>query len=229
MVSGSRGVGKTALVYKALQKVAEATPKTVCAVLNVSELEIEMGKMATTTGSSLEIRLKIIQNLIRRLYTALMDQPDAISRSDLAKLYMKAAAKESVQKEILEAEVAGRTETSRKTTRTLRSPLNIGSLLVSLFLGTWLSLYPLWPSGDGLFNILNRIVPLVVTLLGPLTFLYIRETVEERQSQTKARMQASQYYEFDGGLATLQFDLERCLDQLRESRYKVVFLSLIHI
>lgn len=223
MVSGSRGVGKTALVYKALQKVAEATPKTVCAVLNVSELEIEMGKMATTTGSSLEIRLKIIQNLIRRLYTALMDQPDAISRSDLAKLYMKAAAKESVQKEILEAEVAGRTETSRKTTRTLRSPLNIGSLLVSLFLGTWLSLYPLWPSGDGLFNILNRIVPLVVTLLGPLTFLYIRETVEERQSQTKARMQASQYYEFDGGLATLQFDLERCLDQLRESRYKVVF------
>jgi Cdc6-like AAA superfamily ATPase len=223
LVSGARGVGKTALVYRALWKMVQEASKTVCAVLNISDLEIEIGKNAPQTKSSLAIRLNIVQNLIRRLYASLMEHSDAILESDLAKLYMKATACKTVEKEILDSEAAGRGLMSRRITRTLRSPINIGALVVPFVLGAWLTLYPPWPSSSGLLDILNRIVPLLVAMIGPITFLYVRETIEESETATRERMKASQYYEFDAGLSTLQFDLERCLERLREMGYKVVF------
>ena len=63
LIAGYAGIGKTSLVYKALREIKETCPHSIMVLLNAPQLE------AYGSDPGIEPRI-IIQNLIRRLYSA---------------------------------------------------------------------------------------------------------------------------------------------------------------
>lgn len=62
LVSGARGVGKTALLFKAVQEATLKDGRIVPIVINASQLDLHLGIKAETLPAI------ILKNLIRRLY-----------------------------------------------------------------------------------------------------------------------------------------------------------------
>jgi len=89
LISGYRGVGKTSLVYKALWEAIKKDHNIIIVILNAAQLEVE------SDGSEINAR-KIIENLIKRLYSATRETNvlSKKTKDEIERLYRKAVASE---------------------------------------------------------------------------------------------------------------------------------------
>jgi len=222
LVSGNRGVGKTALVFKALQELRSRNENVVAVVINVSELDIDVGQASKTLEKfpTLEMRMKIIQNLIRRLFTGVGSA--RIGQSGLDKLYKKAVASQASEIEILAAE----TGTETKSAATVAHQFAVPTRALIVTIATMASLVlaydsPLLP--QGFLAKIGPALPVLVAIIGPFALLFSWRKVQQRREFRRRKLSASEFYEFDANLGNLQFDLETVLDNLLERKLKVIF------
>jgi hypothetical protein len=224
LVSGNRGVGKTAVVFKAVQQLRKLKPETIAVVLNISQLDVDTGQ-PESKSPSMESRKSVITNLIRRLYaTVASDQKltGAMTRSGLDVLYKKAVAKDAVKQEVMDTEAFQQESVSRQVVREIQVPAKAVALTLSAFISLFLALNPILPS-VGAMQALNQALPVAIALLGAFVMLHSWKRVEERQAVKKRVLKASEYYAFDANLGNLEADLERTLDELATLGHKVVF------
>jgi len=223
LISGNRGVGKTALVFKAIQELQKLRPKTIPVVLNISQLDIDLGKTPSEVPS-LELRKDVIKNLIRRLYASVASDAGTLDRSGLGILYKKAVAAETVKQEKTGIQALEQESVKRQVVRqvSVRTPAKALVLAVCSLLSLFLAFNPVLPS-VGLLQAVNQALPVAIALLGPFMMLYSWRRVEEHQAIKKRALEASEYYAFDASLGNLQADLERTLDELVRLGHKVVF------
>ncbi len=223
LVSGDRGVGKTALVYKALQEVRKVNNKTIFVILNALQLEIEsdeIGKKKISHG----LKEKIIKNLIRRFYAAVKaeDKVKGAIKSELADLYKKAIASEVKITEktgIIDVESEEELITIIKE---LKIPISaIKAIILSVCVGAavFLQFNPLF-SGE----VLNKILPLLALFPLPLVFLYSWKHQKTRSTQKEKSKSAEEYYKFDANIGNLEFDFEQVLNKLNKKEYKIIFV-----
>jgi Cdc6-like AAA superfamily ATPase len=226
LVSGNRGVGKTALVFKAMQELQKLRPKAIPVVLNVSQLDMDLGKTAPDCPS-LKLREDVVKNLIRRLYAAVASDgklAHILAESGLDVLYKKASAAETVKQEKIGVEAFEQESVEQQTTRQIafRTPDKALAIVASSLLSLFLAFNPVLPE-VGVLQAVNRTLPVAIALLGAFTMLYSWRRVEEHQAIRKRALKASEYYAFDASLGNLQADLERTLDELVRLQHKIVF------
>ncbi|MCD6460058.1 hypothetical protein J7L67_05275, partial [bacterium] len=95
LISGHRGVGKTSFVYKALWELKNKK-EPIFVLLNASQLELlskKYNKNDETNGNNIDLD-KILENLIRRLYSATKTSKALKEniKEKIALLYYKAVA-----------------------------------------------------------------------------------------------------------------------------------------
>jgi hypothetical protein len=126
LVSGERGVGKTALVYEALHEAVRQNNKIIPILINSSQLILEESILQNKIGSEIDkarLEESIIINLIRRLYTEgskiFINNPQLID--SLNTLYKKAISDKSEIKEEykLKRELEIQEKVEKEVTQTL--------------------------------------------------------------------------------------------------------------
>jgi hypothetical protein len=121
LISGYRGVGKTSLVYRALdelerRRLDEDGPNCIYVLLNAAQLEAE-----STAEGAIEPR-HILTNLIRRLYTASAGAGLAPAVEErIGRLYRKAVAAEFKETELVEQSCASSRPGSASASSSSRS------------------------------------------------------------------------------------------------------------
>ncbi|MFH1225521.1 MAG: ATP-binding protein [Candidatus Diapherotrites archaeon] len=215
LIAGDRGVGKTALVYKALQEVKKSKDRSIFIILNASQLE-----MACEADGTSDLKEKIIKNLIRRLYAIMRDEKDLKDVFPFIEmLYRKVRFKEetvtmvrNIRREESETESV---EYEKQLKLPVEYTVSIGSSLAALFL----ILNPLTPNVA-----INAILPIATASVGPFAFLYARKYQKTKSAKKSQAANAEQYYELDDNIGNLEFDLEQVLERVHSKGYKVVFV-----
>jgi hypothetical protein len=229
LVSGTRGVGKTSLVYAALNKVEGmkvSDGRTLLPViLNASQLQQHL----TETDP---VQTRVIQSLIRRLYAAVYQRRrSAISddeflktelKEDLENLYRKAVAQEvkiEAQRETTASE--GDAAVDEQTTTVSATPnlrLLIGSM-VAFVAGV---LAAVGVADSSLPALVGSVFIAVLGVVG-VSLSYVKTTTKKTQTSSGKDTKASEYYLMDNDIGNLEADLEDVLVVLRR-RYRVVFV-----
>jgi len=228
LVSGERGVGKTALVYEALYKATQKNKRIIPVLINSSQLIIEesLSECKNVLEISAEkLEEKIIINLIRRLYTAAKGKLDKSLQEKLDMLYRKAVSdktqikeenrliKESEQEEKEEHEIEGKFSLDQEQVRNFLS-----------YLGVIIGMTFFYQASQS--NLVLNI------LLGSLFFLYPK-TLSYRLfkyiAKKKATMTSSsveELYISDKSVSNLEYDLYALLDGASsiEKPYKIIFV-----
>lgn len=228
LVSGERGVGKTALVYEALYRTSQKNPKIIPVLINASQLIIEEslseGKEVLEISAE-KLEEKIIVNLIRRLYTAARDKLSGELKELLGKLYLKAICeKAEIKKEIrLEKEA----EQEEKEIQEKERKYTLDSEQIRNFLGNVGIIV-----GMSFFYLSTKENLLLNILLGSLFFLLPR-TLSYRIFKQIARIKAirakssvDEIYVSDKSISNLEYDLYALLDEISLSRdpFKIIFV-----
>ncbi|HDN83837.1 MAG TPA: ATP-binding protein, partial [Candidatus Altiarchaeales archaeon] len=160
LISGYRGVGKTSLVYKALWEAKNEDKNIIVVLLNAAQLEAEAEQKSE--NSKIHPR-KIIENLIRRLYSSTKDinLPNDI-KEDVTKLYKKAVAKEF---RLLE-NYQRKQEFSRQAIKekAYEILLNEANIKIMIFLTSWAIAVALQFTNTSLtpWTSLNKLIPLIL-------------------------------------------------------------------
>ncbi len=204
LISGYRGVGKTSLVYKALLELKKKNNEIIIVMLNAAHLEAGLrndpanAKILSQTDPQ-----KIIQNLIRRLYSTTKgsELPDN-TKADIDKLYKMAVAAEfNVTERYQNQEKFQQIEVKE---RKLDYMLN-KNLLTLIFIGVLSTAlqYSNFISADWL----AKLIPVLVAFFGPLTLFYkTQKNKSEDKSLTKS---ADEVYRSDNCIGNLEFELEK--------------------
>jgi len=223
LISGYRGVGKTSLVYRTLDEIegrrlepnASSRKEYVYVLLNAAQLEAER-----SAESGIEPR-RILENLIRRLYTAWKAAGlNAGLTEEVGNLYRKAVASEFKESELVEqklSEIA--TRESEKDVSVRLKDAKVG-LLASLAGGAaGVGLAVAWaPSNSAL-----SIIPVLVGALPGVLSAGYRLTVRTESRQEVSNV-ASGLYAFDASLGNLEFDLDDIHHRLQAAGIKVVYV-----
>lgn len=229
LVSGERGVGKTALVYQALHEAKAKRKEIVPVIINSLQLIIgEEGKgQRDNTKQSLEEI--IIVNLIKRLYTAIKDKVQGQLKDDLQDLYRKAVASKSEVRE--EINIIGEIQQEEKLETEIKTKIKITpenirylSSCLGIIIGmTFLNMPPLfnkqWYFLNTLFGALCSISPVVLPI--SIYSKIIKYTLEIKRFNTQKAFK--ELYVKDNSIGNLEYDLFALLDKM-EKKLKVIFV-----
>lgn len=218
LISGHRGVGKTALVYSALWEAKAKNSNIIPVIINASQLE-------TGEDNSKEINPRnIIENLIRRVYSVIKTQKisDEIM-DDIEKLYRKAVAKEFKLFENYQQALINEQLTEREEIKEISLTQDIKDylILLSWVLGTFfLTTSSFFPNGlewlQKLFGLLAFPTPFVLK--------YFWTKREKKQKIEKSKVEAGEIYEFDNSISNLEFDLEQIHKKISKNSKKLVYV-----
>jgi len=222
LISGYRGVGKTSLVYKALWEAKNEDKNIIVVLLNAAQLEAEAEQKSE--NSKIHPR-KIIENLIRRLYSSTKDinLPNDI-KEDVTKLYKKAVAKEF---RLLE-NYQRKQEFSRQVIKekAYEILLNEANIKIMIFLTSWAIAVALQFTNTSLtpWTSLNKLIPLILAFPLPYAInLWYRKKLNLKELKEEIE-KAEELYEFDSSIGNLEFDLEQLHRKFRENGKKLVYV-----
>ncbi|PLV55756.1 ATP-binding protein [Thermotoga sp. SG1] len=231
LICGHRGVGKTALVYKALSEAMKRARKKnndmmiIPVIMNAAQLEAESDKDTINPRN-------IIENLIRRLYAAvstLIENKNKKSNGDnedgknleeikeeIEKLYKKAVAKEF---KLTEALTDGYRKLEEEEEEEGKEFLFDDRYMI--FLTFWtigLLLILLSDSTVGrLFGALSTFpIPFYISLVWRKHRK--RKQAKERSIETK------ELYQYDDKISNLEFDLEKIHQIFSEKKWKLIYV-----
>lgn len=196
LISGYRGVGKTSFVYKALSelKLKDRDHEIIIVMLNAAQLDVWQ-----KNNEGIDPK-KIIENLIRRLYSITKDSKlnDELKK-DINLLYKKAVASEVNMIERYQNQKNFRLETIQEWNLKF-----IISNSTSILIAT--TIFALILQYMAFMAFVSKFVPILIALFGSLAFFYaIKTTVSEVESITKS---ADETYKSDNCIGNLEFDLE---------------------
>jgi len=221
LVSGHRGVGKTSLVYKALVEVLKRKKDIIIVLMNAAQLEAELKDKSENI--SINPR-EIIENLIRRLYTATRDNKelDDNIRKDIENLYKKAVAKEFKLTELFTGKVQEMKQMEEEKTREILINENILHIVIFIIcwaIGVFFIVFNLTP-----FEWLNKLIGLSLTFPVPYVLNLIYRKREIKKSLKEISTQAKKLYELDNKISNLEFDLEEIHKKISESGKRLVYV-----
>lgn len=230
LISGMRGVGKTSLVYAALNEVKRLERNggrtLLPVILNASQLQHHLKNEESEKNGS--IQKSVIQALIRRLYSAVYQQKrNEIAEKDflgdsLQNLYKKAVAKEvEISDTRKVSELEGTSETSEETNSITVAPnfRQIAAIIVAVASTILMTFGVAQTSG---WSIFGGAVVAVVGAVG-VTAKWEKRTKSSSQKTEGTEANANEYYLMDNDVGNLEADLEDVLLVLRE-KYRVVFI-----
>lgn len=228
LVSGERGVGKTALVYEALYKTSQKDKKIIPVLINASQLIIEEslseGKEVLEISAE-KLEEKIIVNLIRRLYTAARNKLPGDLKEKLGKLYLKAICEKSEIKQEIKLEKESKQE--EETQQEIKGSCSIDMDRVQSFLGSLGIVF-----GMVFFISATKQNALLNILLGSLSFLLPKELSYKFFKQAtkiksiRAKDSIEELYITDKSISNLEHDLYAFLDDISFSKenFKIIFI-----
>jgi len=224
LVCGHRGVGKTALVYKALSEAMGKNNKIIPVIMNAAQLEAEGDKESINPRN-------IIENLVRRLYTAVGTLIESKENGDkkkleeifkeIEKLYKKAVAKEFKLTETL-------TDKHRKLEEEEEEEIkeflfDEKSIKYMIFLTSWAIGLPLMLLSD---SIIWRLFGALFALPIPFSISFAWRKHRKRERAKEESIETKELYQYDDRISNIEFDLERIHQHLSEteSRWKLVYI-----
>ena len=211
LVSGYPGVGKTSLVYKALVNAKEKEKNIIIVLFNATQLKVQAAEE--------DKFVKIIENIIRRLYTATREVKglDASLKKQIQRLYRKAVATEATFTEIQQRYWEKSEEVEReKTTKVLITE----NLIIVIF---WIIAIAFQFVLNTRWELLNKLIPLSLAILPCIALFYYKKSRREKHSE-KEEKQAEELYKFDKNLGNLEFDLEEIHSEISQSKRKLVYV-----
>lgn len=218
LISGHRGVGKTALVYKALWEAKAKDQNIVVVLLNAAQLETDSKETHISPR-------EIIENLIRRLFSTSRDidglNDDVKQKVEI--LYRKAVAHEfKLVEAYRKQQKESQEDILEKTTSGSFNEQNFRNLvfLVSWTIGILLQLGGSFLPGDWV----GRLLPIIMFLPLPygINLLYKEITRHNRLNETSEK--AEWLYQFDNSIGNLEFDLEQVHTAFKKNGLKLVYV-----
>ena len=224
LVTGHRGVGKTALVEEALSRIGGSKP----AIVRLSLLHVHK-----PGGQPTEVREYVLRALARGLHFALKDMKGVSSgiKTRIRALYQKTFLRElehhSVAQKLVAAQAETRSMERRETTvdfskavalilgPTLRVLAAAGGVAVALKVATEYG----WGAGVAAAILFGA----VAVLLG-LRITRSSEVEESSLQHVTATDSTTQIGTFDLTAETLEFELRDLLDELAQSKKACVFV-----
>ena len=213
LVSGARGIGKTALVYQALQEAVTAnnvrTIELVPIILNGSQLDMDESKL----------KKEILNGLIRRVYTNLIFKRDLDGKrkSELSKLYKKAMSAEVKIRDI--------STTSQSTTESMSSKkennfeINIRFKII-LFVAFLYILF-LKPPPEQVNTVVAFLLVVLTTSVASSVYNYISTKITNKDKLNTNL--AEETYITDSSPDNLEYDLYEFLKSIK-GKYKIIFV-----
>ncbi|KAA3642901.1 MAG: ATP-binding protein [Chloroflexi bacterium] len=215
LISGHRGVGKTSLAYYAISVAMNNSNSIIPVVLNAAQLEIE------SLNKDVEAK-RILENLIRRLYSATRQHNQLKTDNAIKELYRKAIASEFTQEENIQHLRENKKNVARKSSLEiqiheigLKSIFIVGSWIISglVFFGQLL------PS-----NNLNALIAFLLAIPIPVVINYYYSVVKSSEETEQLSIKADQVYKLDNSVGNLEFDLEKIHRDISNRGNKVVYL-----
>jgi len=226
LVSGHRGVGKTSTIYKSLSEVKKKDKKTLVILLNAAQLEDK------TSNQNLISPEKIIQNLIRRLYSTTKEEKEADRltnslRKKIEDLYRKTVANEFKLKENYQCQRELLSELEKEESSEIYfSEKNIKIIIwmVCWVFAVILQIFPLKFTGEFPPEWFNKILPLLLAFPIPfaINLSYKKKKVSKIKNELKGS--AEELYEFDNSIGNLEFDLEEIHREFCTTGIKLIYV-----
>lgn len=214
LVSGHRGVGKTALVYKALWEAKSADQNIIVVLLNASQLDKPSEENKTQSG-------EVVKNLIRRLYSTTRENVPEDIKEKVEVLYRKAVAKEF---KLIES-YGRRHEESNEFSVEHTSSFNEKGIEKFIFIGSWIVAITLQLNDSFLFGgWFKKILPLTLAYPIPSILSFAYQKSARRKSLDQNAANAESLYQFDSSIGNLEFDLEQVHAEFRKSGLKLVYV-----
>jgi len=221
LVSGHRGVGKTSLVYKALAEVLKKRKDIIIVLMNAAQLEAELKDKSE--NKSINPR-EIIENLIRRLYTATRNKKelDESIRKGIENLYKKAVAKEFKLTELFTGKAQEMKQIEEERVKEILISERISHIVI--FIACWITgalviVFNLTP-----FEWLNKLIGLLLTFPVPYILNSIYRKREIKKAVEEISAEAQELYELDNKISNLEFDLEEIHKKISESGKRLIYV-----
>jgi Cdc6-like AAA superfamily ATPase len=220
-VSGHRGVGKTSLVYRALNDLRvdlESKPEKHFLIVLINTPQLR----ADEPSAEHAVRARsILENLIRRLYAS--THGDLKIESDdherVESLYRKAvAATFSEQFRQADTTATAHSEHFITTVAASLKASRLATWTLGLLAAVTAELLIDWGNGPAQF------VPLALALALPVTFIVKTKREASTTEETTASDEAQRLYAFDNSMSTLEFDLEDVQEQLHRSGVTTIYV-----
>lgn len=227
LISGYRGVGKTSLIYKVLRDIKKKFKKKkseyfLTILMNAAQLEID-SKEKNSQNNCINPR-KIIENLIRRLYTAVKDNSrlDRELEKNIENLYRKAISSQysHITKEATVNEVLLKKEKDIEWKFSIKDFRN----LISFF--GWLVSFMIISLSTAELSVWFKILAISSSFPIPLLInsIFSWKISSSKIKSKKENRSAEELYEIDNSVANLEFDLEAIHHKLREKGFKIVYV-----
>jgi len=211
LISGYPGVGKTSLVYKALSEAKREDRNIIIVLLNAGQLRAE--------SEDIDSR-KIIENLIRRLYSAIKDSNlKKKLKEEIESLYRKTVAKEFKLEETFQKQQELSHEMIEEETREV---LLTGRHVV--FITSWTFAVVLQFAEIIPIELLNNLIPLLLAFPVPYgaSMLYKKHSRKSKIEDVKRK--AAELYQFDNSVGNLEFDLEKIHREISRNGKKLIYV-----
>jgi len=210
LISGYRGVGKTSLVHKALSMALEKDKNILVVLMNAAQLEAE------AQGEELNPK-SIIENLIRRLYTAIRYREGLENKikKHVENLYKKTVSKDFKLTESFIRRSERIEEDKEEIAREVlldEKVLHIVIFIAFWTLGAIILTFNLTP-----WEWVNKLVALLSTFPIPYVVNLTYRKRKVRKERRKASLKTEELYQLDNKIGNLEFDLEQIHSEITSS------------
>lgn len=217
LVCGHRGVGKTSFVYKAIWELKKKDSTIIPILLNAAQLEAESIK------DNIEAK-KILENLIRRLYSMTRDVGSLDYKVDslIIDLYYKTVASNYEKSETFSLRNQFSDEVIKQKVTSVK--LALKGLRALFFLVPWsVSLFLILTKVIPI-ELLNDLIALIIGLPLPLSLNYAyskNKTIKNLMSEDR---KSELLYKFDASIGNIEYDLEKIHREIREKNQKLIYI-----
>jgi len=217
LVCGHRGVGKTSFVYKAIWELKKKDNTIIPILLNAAQLEAESIK------DNIEAK-KILENLIRRLYSMTRDVGFLDDKVDslITDLYYKTVASNYEKSETFSLRTQFSDEVIKQKITSVK--LALKGLRAVIFLIPWsMSLFLIFTKIIPI-ELLNDLIALLIGLPLPLSLNYAyskNKTIKNLMSEDR---KSELLYKFDASIGNIEYDLEKIHREIRDSGQKLIYI-----
>ena len=217
LICGHRGVGKTSFIYKAIWELKAKDNLIIPILLNAAQLEAESIKDIIESK-------KILENLIRRLYsmTRDIDFLDNKIDSHIIDLYYKAIASNYEHLEIFSLKSQISNEIIEQKASSFKFTMK--DFRVLIFLIPWLISLLLILTKIIPIELLNDLVSLIIGLPLPLFLNYAYSKSKIRKNLKLEDKKSELLYKFDASICNIEYDLEKIHREIRDQNQKLIYI-----